>query len=180
LILNSDINSINYTLNLIKLKGNQTIITLCDTNFRPQRPPAGSYKFFVAENESANEYALSRHILKKIGKKSLNLSHSIIERLKKLFVNLIPLRIFLSTFDIWVLIKNNFKFCQKGNRFQLYQRICLLCETASIINHADSRNDRLPIPEARREKQYSSFGSDVAYRTAPIYRRATHTIPAIA
>jgi len=39
---------------------------LCDTNFRPQIRQDDFYRFFVAENESANEIAFSRHILEKI------------------------------------------------------------------------------------------------------------------
>jgi len=44
-----------------------------------------------------------------------------------------------------------------------------------IINHTDSRNDRLPVPGSRGipGRQYSSLAADVAYRTASIYRRAT-------
>jgi len=48
-------------------------------------------------------------------------------------------------------------------------------ETGGIINHADSRNDHLPISEAS-EKEYSSLESDIAHRTAPIYRRDTYHV----
>jgi len=42
-----------------------------------------------------------------------------------------------------------------------------------IINHTDSRNDRLPVPGSRGipARQYSSLAADVAYRTVSIYRR---------